>query len=116
MKYELTKPCDNCPFVYTKPFPLKRARVEEIIDGLLHKDIPFSCHKTTTQKGRDCSHKNSQHCAGALIFLEKQERPHQAMRIGERIGLYDMRKLDMDAPVYDDADGMIDSYAGAIGD
>jgi hypothetical protein len=28
------------------------------------------------------------------------------MRIGERLGLYDRRKLDMTAPVYDSFDAM----------
>lgn len=45
--------------------------------------------------------KDSQHCAGALIFLEKIEEPHQMMRICERLGMYDRTKLDMDAPVFE---------------
>lgn len=44
---------------------------------------------------------DEQHCAGALILLEKLDRPSQMMRISERIGMYDRRKLDMDAPVFD---------------
>lgn len=39
------------------------------------------------------------HCAGALIFLEKRNRPNQMMRIAERTGSYDRRTLDMKAPV-----------------
>jgi hypothetical protein len=39
------------------------------------------------------------HCAGALIFLEKREEPHQMMRICERLGMYDRTKLNMNANV-----------------
>lgn len=43
--------------------------------------------------------KKDQHCAGALIFLEAQERPNQMMRIAERIGCYDPSQLDINFPV-----------------
>lgn len=63
----------------------------------------FCCHKTTevSEETGDYSPKpESQHCAGALIFREKQNAPHQMMRICERLGLYDRTKLDMNAPVF----------------
>jgi len=62
----------------------------------------FCCHKTTVcdDEGKYTPGPDSQHCAGALIFLEKQDAPHQMMRICERLGIYDRRKLDMDAPVF----------------
>lgn len=41
----------------------------------------------------------SVHCAGALIFNEKRHTPNQMMRICERLGFYDARKLDMKAGV-----------------
>lgn len=117
MKYDLTKPCGNCPFRSDKPFPLHYERVMEITDGLLYRNIPFSCHKTTTQKGRSSDYKDAQHCAGALIFLEKQERPHQMMRIAERLGMYDRRKLDPAAfdYVHDCEEGMADMCEAANG-
>jgi hypothetical protein len=37
-----------------------------------------------------------------LIFNEKREQPHQMMRICERLGMYDMTKLDMEADVRED--------------
>ena len=63
----------------------------------------FACHKTCDQDeetGDYVPNKDSHHCVGALIFLEKQNAPHQMMRICERLGLYDRTKLDMDAPVF----------------
>ena len=47
------------------------------------------------------------HCAGALILLEKLNLPSQMMRIAERLGMYDRRKLDMLAPVFDSFVAMI---------
>jgi hypothetical protein len=105
MKYDKTTPCDNCPFRSDKPFPLAPGRVLEIEQSLVRGDFP--CHKTTVEtedeqgfSEREATDK-SQHCAGALILLEKLQSPSQMMRICERIGLYDARKLDMSAPVYD---------------
>jgi len=98
MRYDLVQPCNNCPFLRSPKFYLNRS--EEIADALLH-DSTFSCHKTTTQKNRSNRHKDAQHCAGALIILEKIGKPHQLMRIAERLGLYDRNKLKLDADVYD---------------
>ena len=55
---------------------------------------------------------DSQHCGGAMILLEKIDRPNQMMRIMERIGGYDRRKLKMDADVFDDQYGFIDHHSG----
>lgn len=65
----------------------------------------FPCHKTAEIVEYDegsseyRATKDSLHCAGALIFNELRHTPHQMMRICERIGLYDHRKLNMDADV-----------------
>ncbi len=113
MKYEKTTPCENCPFRSdVRPY-LKKARVLEIERGLVRGDFP--CHKTTVPtEGEDGegdlrATENSQHCAGALIILEKMERPSQMMRICERLGLYDARKLNMAAPVYDSFRQMVNA-------
>jgi hypothetical protein len=63
--------------------------------------LTFQCHKTI-RKGEP------QHCAGATIFLEANEQPNQMMRIMERLGAYDRHALDMDSPVFTDADEMIE--------
>ena len=95
MNYNLTEPCDQCPYLIGSGF------------GWLslgqHARGEFACHKACdvdeetgdfVERG-----KKTPHCAGALIFLEKQNAPHQMMRISERLGFYDRRKLNMDAPV-----------------
>jgi hypothetical protein len=53
-------------------------------------------------------------CAGATIMLEKAQDPEQApanqmLRIMERIGTYDHRKLDMEAPVFDSFAAMVEA-------
>lgn len=95
MNYKMTTPCDQCPFVKGSGFTF-----DSLCD---HASGEFACHKTCdldedgtyVQK----SNNKSPHCAGALIFLEKMNRPHQMMRICERLGMYDRTKLDMTANV-----------------
>lgn len=105
MNYNLTKPCDNCPFRSDKLFPLRPERAEEII----YNGGQFACHKTarSNDDGDTQITQKSEHCAGLLILLEKNNKPHQMMRIAERFGAYDRTKLDMNAPVYDDPDEYI---------
>ena len=118
MKHEMTKPCDNCPFrTDVKPY-LRPGRVEEIVDSL-YAQQSFPCHKTTDHVDDDeegpiaVTTKDSQQCAGAMILLEKMGRSTQMMRIDERFGGYDRTKLDMDAPVYDDGEEMLEAYEDA---
>ena len=101
MKYTMTEPCDQCPFLKTtgnlRTFSLERLR--DFSRG------EFPCHKSasiaeTEDEGSEfVANEKSVQCAGALIFLEKRNHPNQMMRICERIGLYDRRKLNMAANV-----------------
>lgn len=94
MNYSMTEPCDACPFLKGSGFTW-RSLIE-------HASGEFACHKTCKlddESGTFEPQQKSLHCAGALIFLEKQDAPHQMMRICERLGHYDRRKLNMDAPV-----------------
>lgn len=116
--YGMTTPSDNCPFrTDVNPY-ITAARVREIEDSLERGQ--FYCHKTTDMDRFDGEEDGNgsfynpsgeeQDCAGALILLEKEERPSQMMRISERLGFYDMRKLNMDAPVYDSFAEMIEAH------
>lgn len=94
MKYNLTEPCDECPFLIGSGFKLSRLRQ--------HASGEFPCHKSckTDHEGNFVPrNEKTPHCAGALIFNEKRDQPHQMMRISERIGMYDRRKLNMNAKV-----------------
>ncbi len=109
--YDLKAPCSNCPFrTDVKPY-LTQERVRGIRDGLLQGQGTFYCHKTTdlgeaaddeqTQLDDSYIPKGSEQvCAGSMILLEKIGRPDQLMRIAERIGMYDRKKLVMDSPVF----------------
>lgn len=108
MKYNLYKPCADCPFRSDRRPFIRADRAEEILES----DAPFPCHKTVDYS-EDCDGReteNTQHCAGVLILLEHENRPHQMMRIAERLRLYDRSKLDMSAPVYESIDDCIEQH------
>lgn len=104
MKFEMTKPCKNCPFrTDCRKGWLGKNRAKEISFAILEQQGTFPCHKTVdydSEDGEGITHQDSQHCAGAMIMLEKMQRPNQMMRIAERLGMYDYRKLVMDSPVF----------------
>jgi hypothetical protein len=117
MKFTMTAPCPKCPFRYdVKPY-LSPDRCEEILDSITHQQQTFACHETTAfdDDGEPVQSDSEQHCAGALILLEKIEQPNQMMRICERLGMYDRTKLKMDSPVYGDDESMLNVYAGDAG-
>lgn len=110
MEYKLKRPCDNCPFRSDIPAYLTPARVVEIQRSLIRGE--FSCHKTNDfddESGDAIETDRTQHCAGALILMEKLGQSSQMMRICERIGLYDHTQLEMDAPVFDSFEKMIEA-------
>lgn len=112
--FDMTKPCANCPFRTDIPSYLRAARISNLEGSLVHHGASFTCHKTTVadeEEDEDGSSSmrdgpNAQHCAGALILLEKIGEPNQMMRIAERLGEYDPSKLDMDAPVFNSFEQM----------
>lgn len=111
MKYNLTSPCNNCPFRNDiKPF-IRPERVEEIVGN------QFACHKTAVHNddGEHIENDREQHCAGSLIFHEKIEQPHQMMRIMERLGGYDHSELNMESPVYESLEEMISDHEIFVG-
>ena len=102
--FDLKRPCKDCPFrADVKPY-IRKARAVEIGKALLN-DKTFTCHKHLPRDG-----KKEQHCAGALIFLEAQNKPNQLMRVAERLGTYDRRKLDMNAPVFKNIEDFVKHF------
>lgn len=104
--YRLVSPCAHCPFRNDIPPFLTSVRVREIEDSLERGEFP--CHETVTydDEGEHVPMRDEAHCAGALILKEKLGESSQMMRIAERLGMYDARKLKLDAPVYDSFDEM----------
>lgn len=99
MNYGMTEPCDACPFLKRSGFTF--ASLTRHASGV------FACHKACVLEDREdgngeayhARNAKTPHCAGALIFLEKQGAPHQMMRIAERLGMYDRTKLNMSVDV-----------------
>ena len=107
MHFKLKRPCEDCPFLKVGGIRLRKARAEEIGGMMLASDGgTFACHKTTDSGG---SEGPVQHCAGALIFAEKNEIATQAMRIAERLRMYDHTLLQGHEDVFDTLEEMVDA-------
>lgn len=108
MDYTMTTPCSQCPFTRgPKAVRLMQGRIKEIAGIMLGGARgDFQCHKTLKVD-------KPQHCAGALIFAEKNGTATQMMRICERLGMYDHTQLNMDADVFDDIDEMMETALNA---
>ncbi|MFS0815372.1 hypothetical protein ABC382_00190 [Lysinibacillus sp. 1P01SD] len=97
MKFDLRKPCQDCPFVKgsSTNISLAEGRIKGIIDDITYEDTSFTCHKTLGYDGKKVP---QQHCAGAMIYLERigaEGRPNQIMRIAERMGWYKRSNLEL---------------------
>lgn len=103
----MKKPCGNCPFRNDIMPYLTPERAEEISDALL-TDKSFTCHKYSHELGHPRD-QEERHCAGAMIILEKMEKPNQWMRWMER----KYKELEMDSPVYETFDDFIDATENA---
>lgn len=115
MKFDLCRPCAECPFRTDRPGYLTRASAQSITDALIQHDQTFACHKTVDYSATDAGEvtSDSQHCAGALLLLERLHRPNQMMRIAERPRCYDRSRLDANAPVFSNATSFVNHHARA---
>lgn len=85
---------------------MHRERAKEIAENALSWDgEAFWCHKTTYagtgKRGR------VKHCAGSAIFSERHGVVTQALRIGERLGVYDPAKLQGHDRVFETTEEMV---------
>lgn len=115
MNWTLRKPCNDCPFLKKGGIRLHPARATEIMDAVTtNPGATFACHKTTVDddsEGDRVVTMNSQHCAGALVFAEKQgliDQP-QMNRIAMRLSLFDPSKLQGHKQVFDSQEEMLDA-------
>lgn len=120
MDYDMKKPCECCPFRRGTAMRLTVGRVREVVGGMLRSNGgEFPCHRTiehlTDDHGEDAGFREKngkgKHCAGALIFAEKNGAATQMMRICERIGMYDARTLMADKEV---VDSVFDDFGEAL--
>lgn len=73
IRFDLKRPCKDCPFLHETSVIMSPERRKEIADSLLAVGAPFPCHKTLdyTESERPPLDENSQFCAGALLSLAK---------------------------------------------
>lgn len=111
--YNLVRPCRGCPFrTGPEAVRLSRERAQGIADYLGSNQGDFHCHSTLQEdddSGETVVSASSSVCAGALIVLDREGLTTQAMRIGERLGLYDPERLRTDSPVFDTLDAWVES-------
>jgi hypothetical protein len=110
MRFEMKKPCSDCPFRKDVTPYLEYKRVIEIVNALTIENKTFACHKTVNQDKREQI--NEQHCAGALIIMEKNKIAYNnnMIRIAERLRIYNYKILDLEAPVYKNFNDMKKAY------
>lgn len=119
MHFDLLVPCSNCPFRKLGGVRVTVKRAKQIAGNMLSPaGGTFACHKTTAEvNGERVEVPTSRHCAGALMFAEKNKNATQMMRIAERLCLYDSRKLmaqkDIVDTVFDSVSEMLRAHRGS---
>lgn len=118
MRFDLTRPCGNCPFRSDRPFHMRPDRVRQILGGARDRRWwpaqSFPCHKTIIYGEDENGNEkttipaSAQQCAGVMAILHREERPNDAMQIAERLGLWDPATLDPTAPFYQSTQAAID--------
>jgi hypothetical protein len=116
MKFDLVRPCDNCPFRCDRAtgFGLRRAFVREILGGGQGRawwpTASFPCHKTIEYGDGDRTviPPTAQQCAGVMLILQREHRPNTAMQLAQRLGFWNPAKLDQNAPVYESTQAAIE--------
>lgn len=95
MNYNLHTPCPECPFLKGSRYTQRRLAQFASAEFPCHMQSELNADNEFVERADG----KTNHCAGALIYLEKRNTSHQMMRICERLGVYDRTKLDMDANV-----------------
>lgn len=117
MKFNLVRPCKDCPFRLDTPLGWLGSHAQVIANELTEENKTFPCHKTTGI--HECeSHdpKYDSHCAGALLVLEqsKQLNDNWALRLAQEWGLLDMTKLRHTVPVFETFEAFITHHCNQL--
>lgn len=117
MRYDLKKPCKNCPFRTdkTRITFASRERAEEIEETAYRHGFP--CHKSAEFKESDdygndgyYAGENTQHCAGAIImYLNDDEYAWPGVDNDEELVERLRNKMDMKSPVFMGPDAFLDA-------
>ncbi|QJX80036.1 hypothetical protein [Priestia megaterium] len=93
--FKKKKPCNNCPFLKNSPMKLEKERLPGIVESL-EDGGDFICHKTIDYENQIDEEtgmkthylKQNQFCAGAIIYLEKNNLYSDPLEKCQRLGLY----------------------------
>lgn len=103
MRFELTRPCSECPFRRDITFHLAPGRAQDIVGAVFDDEKVFTCHKTLHLPELD-----QQHCAGVLIMYHSIEdwRSHKAFRMAAMLDIWNPEQMDWTAPVFPTREAM----------
>lgn len=116
MKFDLKRPCKDCPFRKDVVGYLTRGRAREILYAIMRQDQTFTCHKTISgerlqdEQGTDVGYDpgdQDQHCAGALIMEKRAGWPNKMPRIAMCFGMFDPDELRGEDVVFESESAMI---------
>lgn len=113
MKFNLRRPCSDCPFRNDSPGYLHPERARELSEGPMQNDQQWlACHKTTVEgeDGERAIVDDSQVCAGQMVFLIKNRMQNFPMRLAAAMGVLSFSDLDMSAPVCDSVEEMVERH------
>lgn len=91
VSFKVTSPCADCPFRKEGGIALSEARAREISGVMLTDEGSFTCHKTLPSG--EGTRRQEAHCAGALLFALKNQRPTRLMRFAQHLELFAPDKL-----------------------
>lgn len=96
MKFNLKKPCAECPFHLDNAKSYGPKRLAQFAETGC-----FPCHKTATlRRGSYHATVKSSVCAGMLIYNEKRGLDPVGMQLAERLLNWKRDELDLSAPVF----------------
>ena len=97
MKFNLKKPCAECPFHLDHAESYGPERLAQFAES-----GAFHCHKTgkMNRRGEYAMKPDSSACAGMLIYNEKRGLDPVGMQLAERLLNWDRDELDLSSPVY----------------
>lgn len=102
--FRMKKPCGNCPFLKDGAIELAPGRLQGIVEHLTSDDEnSFWCHETVhndrtggefdDETGDYRASGDEAHCAGAAIFLQKQQMSSKWMRIAFALDILDLQRI-----------------------
>jgi hypothetical protein len=102
--FRVKKPCGNCPFLKEGAIELAPGRLQGIVEHLTSDDEnSFWCHETVhndriggefdDETGEYRSSGGEAYCAGAAIYLQKQQMSSKWMRIAFGLRILNLQQI-----------------------